>query len=481
MANVPGTNVPSISFDVTRGFVAPSGPDVLAGVQLDVDAAFGKTLSYALTTPQGQLASSDAAAINYFNGLLVYYSNQVNPAFSTGRMQDGIGDIYFMARNPARPTVLQLACLGLPGVAIAQGAPTTDTSGNIYACAQAGVIPAGGSITLPFANLAPGPIPAPAANQVSIYQSIPGWDSVTVVSSVLGVDVESAAAFEQRRKDTVAGNSFGAIGAIVGAVAKVPGDVDCSGYHNGTNGPVTVFGVTVSANSIYVSVSGGTDAAVAHAIISKKGPGCSYSSTVNTTVVTYDSNPLYSAPVPYTVKFERPAALPILFAVNIVNGPQVPADAVAQIQNAIIAASAGADNGPRARIASTILASRYVYPVALLGPWAQISSLLIGSPNTPGATFTASIAGVTLTVTAVASGTLAVGQTLTDATGNLISGTKITALGTGTGGAGTYTVGNTQTVASETMQGSVASLAQVVATAAQEPVVQASTITVTVS
>lgn len=65
------------------------------------------------------------------------------------------------------------------------------------------------------------------------------------------------------------------------------------------------------------------------------------------------------------------------------------------------------------------------------------------------ATITASIATTTLTVTAVASGTLYVGQTIQGA--GITANTVITALGTGTGGVGTYTVSVSQTVASETM------------------------------
>ncbi len=63
--------------------------------------------------------------------------------------------------------------------------------------------------------------------------------------------------------------------------------------------------------------------------------------------------------------------------------------------------------------------------------------------------FTASIAGTVMTVTAVAFGTIAIGQTVFGV--GLASPTKIIALGTGTGGIGTYTVTPSQTVASEKM------------------------------
>jgi hypothetical protein len=70
---------------------------------------------------------------------------------------------------------------------------------------------------------------------------------------------------------------------------------------------------------------------------------------------------------------------------------------------------------------------------------------------TAGAVVTGSISGTTLTVTAVTSGTLYVGQTIQGST--VTAQTIITALGTGTGGAGTYTVNNSQTVTSRTLYG----------------------------
>ena len=62
------------------------------------------------------------------------------------------------------------------------------------------------------------------------------------------------------------------------------------------------------------------------------------------------------------------------------------------------------------------------------------------------AVVTGSISGSTLTVSAVTSGTLYVGQTISGT--GVTAGTTITALGTGTGGTGTYTVSAAQTVAS---------------------------------
>jgi len=69
--------------------------------------------------------------------------------------------------------------------------------------------------------------------------------------------------------------------------------------------------------------------------------------------------------------------------------------------------------------------------------------------------FTASRALTTLTVSAVSSGTIYLGMTITGA--GVPSGTLITAFGTGTGTTGTYTVSTSGTISSEAMTGSVAS------------------------
>jgi hypothetical protein len=77
-----------------------------------------------------------------------------------------------------------------------------------------------------------------------------------------------------------------------------------------------------------------------------------------------------------------------------------------------------------------------------------VTSTTINSTAAP-AIVTGAISGTTLTVSAVTSGTLKIGQTI-EGTG-VTDGTIITAFGTGSGGAGTYTVSASQTVSSTTI------------------------------
>lgn len=475
------TSVPTPTFGPT-GFLIPPTSAVLAGVCEDIDSAFGGNLNLdptntdTLSTPQGQIASSETAIIDETNAAFLYLTQQFDPAFASGRYQDALARIYDIERNPSQPTVVQALCTGLAGVVIPVGAIAKATDGNLYYCTEAGTIPVGGSITLTFACAIAGPIPCPADALNSIYQAIPGWDSILNASAgVLGNDVETRSALETRRQQTLAANSGNTLQSILAAVLEVPNVIDAYVTENDNDTPTTIGGVSLAAHSVYVAVVGGAAAAVAAAIWSKKAPGCNYNG--NTTIVVLDQSPQYAPNYPsYNVTFEIPANLAIFFAVNIANSALVPSNAATLIQNAIISAFGGGDGGPRARIGSTVFASRFYSSIAALGPWVQIISVLLGSTNSPACSFTGSISGTTLSVSAVASGSLAIGQILTDATGKITTGTTIVS-----GSGSTWTVSNSQTVTSEAMQSIVANLNDVPVNINEEPVVSAAGIVVTLT
>jgi hypothetical protein len=137
-----------------------------------------------------------------------------------------------------------------------------------------------------------------------------------------------------------------------------------------------VGGVRLNPNSVYLAAYGGDDTDVATAIMNKKMPGSNY--TGNTTIVTVD-DANYSPPFPtYSVTFQRPTTAAVKFAVSMQNNPAVPADAALQIKGAIVAAFNGQEGGPRARIGSSIFASRFYAAIAALGHWALIYSVQVG-------------------------------------------------------------------------------------------------------
>lgn len=372
------SSVPSIIFTPT-GATFPDESAILAGVQADMNAAFGGNLNPSLSTPQGQLATSQTAIIGEKNNQFAYFLQQIDPATASGFMQDAIGRIYFLTRLPATSTVVQVLCTGLAGVAIPSGAQVLDLQGNKYACQGGGTIGVGGTVTLPFAALVPGPIICPIGAIVTIYQSIPGWDSVTnVAAGATGVNVESRADFEYRRKQSVAINAAGTLPSIYAAAFDVNGVIDAYVTENDTDNPITVGGVTLVKHSVYVAAAGGIPLDVATAIWKKKSAGANWNG--NTSVTVTDTS-LGITPAPtYTVLFETPTPQNILFAVSIAASPSLPANISDLVKAAIINAFNGGDGGSRARIGGTIYAGRYYAPISAVQAGAiEILSVKIGT------------------------------------------------------------------------------------------------------
>lgn len=385
---IPGvgsTSVPQIQF-TPQGVAVPNDTDILAGVQIDMNYAFGGGLNPTLSTPQGQLASSTAAIIADKDGEIAYICNQVDPQYATGRFQDAIGRIYFMTRFPATSTVVACLLTGLVGTVVPAATLAQDTSGNSYTLLAAVTIGAGGTVMSSWANIVAGPIPCPATTLTQVYQSVPGWDVISnSTDGELGQNVESPNEFEFRRQQSVALNGRGTTQAINAAVFAVANVLDCYVIDNPSGLTVNTGSTNypMAPHSVYVAVAGGVAADIAQAIWSKKDVGCNYNGNTSVTVLDTDG---YEYPQPtYAVKFEIPAALPILFAVQIVNNPSLPSNIVALVQNAIIAQFNGVNGSQRARIGSLILATSYYGAIAGVAANVMLISVLIGTA-TPTAT-----------------------------------------------------------------------------------------------
>jgi hypothetical protein len=374
-----GTNVPQIQW-LPTGLVIPTQAAILAGAQADIQAVFSGKLNFVnQSTPQSQLAASLATIVSQCYAALAYFVNQVNPSFASGFMQDALAQIYFLTREAGVPTAVEVQCIGLQGTVIPAGFKGLDTSGNVYICTQSGTIPNSGTITLEFANVVNGPIACPANTLNQIYQALPGLDRINnTLDGEEGAYVETQQEFELRRIASVAANGQGSLPSVYGAVFDIPDVIDVYCTENDTNVPVTVGSTAYSLlpNSIYVGVVGGAAAAIAQAIYTKKSPGCNMNG--NTTQTVTDTSG-YQEPFPtYTITFNIPTPTPILFAIQIKNAPNVPANIVALGQSAIIAQFTGANGAPRARIASLLVATQYVACILAVAPNLSLLSVLMG-------------------------------------------------------------------------------------------------------
>lgn len=374
-----------------NGISVPDVADVLAGRLTDMSSALGGDASQSLSSPQGQIAQSDAEIIAQVQDKLLCLFNQMNPDFSTGRWQDGIGRIYFQERISQQGTVVTATCIGAVGTTIPAGSSAQDAAGYIYQSISAGTIGQSGSVDIQFQNLTAGPIPCGAGQLNQIYRAVSGWDSVTnAASGVVGVDVESRIAFETRRRDSVARNARNMDGATLAALLDATGVLDAYVWSNRTDSAVTkgTTSVSVAAHSIYICAYGGTDADVAEAIFKTCNPGSNMNGGTNFTV--YDKVN-YDAPYPeYVMQWQKAAPTRTYFKVQITNNPDLPSDITTQVQKMVVKVFNGEYEGiNKARIGASINSGRYYAPIISISP--SVVNVAGVTISLNGTTYTASV------------------------------------------------------------------------------------------
>lgn len=363
------TAVPDVTI-TENGLSVPEISDVLAGRLTDMTTALGGGSSQSLSSPQGQIAQSDTEIIAQVYDKLLCLFNQANPDYSTGRMQDGIGRIYFMDRISAQGTVVTATCIGQVGTTIPAGSSAVDTSGYIYQSIDNAVIPSGGSVDVQFVNTTTGPIPCAAGALNQIYRAVSGWDSITNLSpGVVGVDVESRIAFETRRRQSVARNSRNQDASTLSALLATSGVLDAYVWSNRTattvNKGTTNF--PVLGHSIYICVYGGTDSDVAEAIFNTYNPGANLNG--DTTYTVYD-NVNYTAPYPsYDMQWQKATPTRVYFNVELDSSLNPPSDITQQVKTMIASVFNGGYEGiGKARIGATINSGKYYAPVISISP-----------------------------------------------------------------------------------------------------------------
>lgn len=364
------TAVPAVTFSKT-GLLVPDEVDILNGRLSDFSTALGGAMSTSLTTPQGQLASSEAAIIAARNDQLLALVNQINPDFASGRFQDAIGRLYFIDRLGATGTTVTAICTGLTGTQLPAGSVAQDEAGYQYRSLAAATIGPSGSVAVVFQNQTPGPLPCPAQTLNRVYQAVPGWSGVSnPTAGVPGNLEESRADFEHRRRRSVALNARNLDVSLQAELLAVPGVTDAYVWSNRKSEAVTMgaTGFSVAPHSVYIGVYGGAQADIAQAIFNNKAPGCEMNGDTHYTVQQSEG---YSPPYPeYALQWQTAKPTTVSFQVTLQNQrTELPADTDSRIQQAIIKTFTGQDDiNAAATIGALIPAGRFYAGVAAVDP-----------------------------------------------------------------------------------------------------------------
>lgn len=316
-------------------------------------------------TPAGQLIDGQTALASEKDNELIFLSNQFNPKNAVGAWQDALGAIYFISRKIALPTYVTCQAEGAYGTVIPYGAIVQDTNGYTFMNTAPATINASGQATLIVRCTEMGAVEVTSGSVTKIVTTVPGWDRVTnAAAGVTGREVESQAAFESRRVQSVAKNAHGSVASVFGAIADINDVTALLILENTTNVDKTEKGVTIAGHSVYISVYGGADNEIAKAIYNKIDAGCG---TNGNTMVSYNpvSDDATQPDMLYSYYIERPTAVSTGIVVTIAD------EQTTTLTNAIKEAVVNNFNGNsgyrRVKMGDTLYASRFYADVIKAG------------------------------------------------------------------------------------------------------------------
>lgn len=324
-----------LNFNSQTGFSVSETSDIRDDVAQDWVEAFKEQgrpdLNTDPETPQGQLIDSQTAAIHQKDVELAFLAQQFNPQTASGRWQDALAKIYFISRKPAINSTCVCTLTGINGTTVTAGALIRSSyDQTLWSLNKDTAIGADGTTTATFTCQSEGAIQAGVATLTQIVTTVPGWDAVTnSTAAEVGQLVESQAAFEARRYQSVALNGRSTTTAVYARVAEVDSVIAAYVTDNKTNVNKTIDGYTLSPHSIYVAVIGGADDDIAEAIYNSVSAGCDYNG--NTTVNVTDPN----TRAVETVTFMRPTQLPLYVKVTLQDDGNLPDGYKAIVQQAV--------------------------------------------------------------------------------------------------------------------------------------------------
>lgn len=314
----------------STGFVAKP----LADIKADLEAAFRGVFGAGINTePESNFGLiigilSERYAELWQLGEQLYAS--LSPDSADGVQLDNLAALTGTVRADATNTKVSLTLTGTNGTLISAGRIVSNSTSGDKFTTLADVTISGGTATVEAEAVETGPIAAPADSLTVIDTPVAGWTTVNnpLDHSLLGTDLETAAAFRIRREDELRAQGNAAVEAIREAVLAVTDVTDCTVFENDTD---ATDGDGLPPHSIECLVQGGDDVAVATAIFSAKAAGIA-------TYGTSDENIEDSQGLTHDINFTRPTGVNIYVVVNLTaNADLWPADGETQVKAAIAA------------------------------------------------------------------------------------------------------------------------------------------------
>lgn len=252
------------------GITAPPANDILQSLIASIQGIYGSDTYLGSDSQDGQIIGIFSDAMNDANnGIVVGYYNH-SPNYAQGAALSAVVKINGVERTVPTNSSCPANIFGVFGTLITNGM-AQDQLGNLWNLPTSVLIPASGEIEVTITAQAPGAINAEIGTINIIATPTQGWQGLTnIARATVGQPVQTDASL--RRNQAQATNSPGedTLGNIIGAVSKVPGVSEVTGYENNTD-TVDINGM--GAHSFGIVALGGTLQNIVNAIGLAKPPG----------------------------------------------------------------------------------------------------------------------------------------------------------------------------------------------------------------
>jgi uncharacterized phage protein gp47/JayE len=356
-------------FQVTSaGPVVPSYAACLAWAQGQAQTIWGSDVYLGNDSPDGQLITLLATAIDDCNSacLAVYQSFQ--PAYAQGAGLSSVVKINNIARELSSNSTVNLLLIGTVGLVLTNA---TAYDGTYYWTLPATVVfPSSGSITVTATCTTPGAIQANPNTVNRIGTPTAGWNSVTNPSNAApGAPVETDAQLRIRQASSVAIAAVGLMASMYGLLLALPGVTAVTPYENDTN--------LTDANglppyNIALIVEGGDAQQIANTIYTQKNLGTPTYGTTQEFV----TDPITGATKPINFFLPTDVTITVQININVANyvgySTSIGNEIVSAVMAFINAQPQGGESGG-------LKYTRLYVPAQLLGPYAAPLSPADGS------------------------------------------------------------------------------------------------------
>ncbi len=301
------------------GFKRKPKTVILEELKSLMKAKFGQDLDVDPESPEGQMLSVIADAVDPLWEVAEHSYNAYNPTGATGVTLENLALLNSITRKEATSTTVDVTWTGTNGVNIPAGTVvSTDSSltGGVsykFTILESGIVTAG-TVILQAEAIEKGAIQIPINSVILMDNPITGITSITnIEAGNAGRNLETDPELRSRRTSQVAISATATVDAIRSNILNIDTVISTKVYENDTAISVDYDGVTVPPHAIKAIIQGSETAeeklAIGQIMFERKCPGISTDGLVSQVIT--DSQGFDK-----TFKWDNPTLVPIYITVD---------------------------------------------------------------------------------------------------------------------------------------------------------------------